>query len=353
MAHRCGEAWDCARIRTILDFIGDPRLKTMTAVLLPVILSLVTFAQTTPAKPNADKKNPPASKKTDATAVAKPSTAAEKPVSPEEIVFTVTGNCAPNTPPENCGIKVSRAEFEKVANAVNPNNPPGARRQLANSYAQLLAMAASAKQAGVDKDPTFQEQLRLQQLTLLAQGLQRKMQESSKPTPQELENFYTENSSRFEELELHRIIIPKGAESKPEQVKELAQKIHDRAAAGEDPDKLQIEAYQAVKAPGTPPTTSLGWKRRGNNDPRHEPQVAQLHAGEVSPPMEDGQAYYIYKLDSKRLIPFANVEKDLEPVLQNQRMQEKMKQLLDSIKPQFNDAYFGPPPSPPVPTKQP
>jgi hypothetical protein len=182
-------------------------------------------------------------------------------VAPTDAVITIAGLCAPNTPPANCGTQVTRADFEKLVDAISPNLPAEQKRQVANAYVQLLTVANEGQKLGVDKDPQFPVLLHIETLKLLATGTQKKMLELNKPTPQEIETFYTENAGKFEELSIRRIIIPKTTDkdAKPEQVKELANKIHDRAAAGEDLDKLQAEAYLAVKAPGAPPTTSLGW----------------------------------------------------------------------------------------------
>src|SRR5439155_15298309 len=142
----------------------------------------------------------------------------------------IPGVCAANTPPANCGIKVTKAEFDKLLSTVNANLPPDQRRKLGLAYAQLLTVATEGQKLGVDKDPVFQEQLKIEGLRLLAQGTQKKVQESSKPSQQEVESFYTENTAKFEELALRRIMIPKNQdpkEAKPEQTKELADKIHD------------------------------------------------------------------------------------------------------------------------------
>jgi parvulin-like peptidyl-prolyl isomerase len=307
-----------------------------------ILVSTVATAQTTPAKPKAT---------TPAKAAGAPSTpaqtapaAAAPNVAATDTVITVPGLCPPNTPPESCSTKISRADFEQVISVVNPNLPKEQRRQVATLYVQLLSAANEGKKLGVDKDPLFQEQRRLEDLKMLAQAAEKKMFENNKPTQQDVESFYTENTDKFEELSLRRIMIPKATDkdAKPEQAKQLADKIHERAVAGEDPDKLEADAYLATKAPGAPPSTSLGWKRPGAMDPRHEPQIVALKSGQVSEVLEDGQGYYIYKVDSKRMVPLATVAKDIENVLQTQRTQQTAKQIFDRTKPQLSDAYFGP-----------
>jgi parvulin-like peptidyl-prolyl isomerase len=311
----------------------------------------MAVAQTAPAKPKSTTSAKPA--QTPAKPANTPSTPAqtatkEAPAAPAvaatDVVITIPGLCPANTPAESCGSKITRADFERVVSIVNANLPKEQRRKVANLYAQLLVAANEGQKLGVDKDPAFQEQLRLKALEMLAQGAERKIFESNKPTPQDVGTFYTENADKFEELSLRRIMIPKSEDkdAKPEQAKQLADKIHERAAAGEDPDKLEAEAYLAMKAPGAPPSTSLGWKRHGSMDPRHEPQIIALKSGQVSSVLEDGQGFYIYKVDSKRMVPLPSVSKDIEGALQAQRTQQAVQKIFDSMKPQLNDAYFGP-----------
>jgi parvulin-like peptidyl-prolyl isomerase len=307
-----------------------------------MLVTAIATAQTTPAKP---KSTPPAK------AAGAPSTptqtapaAAVAPKAATDTVITVPGLCPPNTPPESCSTKISRAEFEQVISVVNPNLAKEQRREVATLYVRLLSAANEGKKLGLDKDPVFQEQRRLADLQMLAQAAEKKMFESNKPTQQDVESFYTENTDKFEELSLRRIMIPKSTDkdAKPEQTKQLADKIHERAVAGEDPDKLEADAFLATKAPGAPPSTSLGWKRHGAMDPRHEPQIVALKSGQVSEVLEDGQGYYIYKVDSKRMVPLTTVAKDIENALQGQRTKQAVQQILDRTKPQLNDAYFGP-----------
>jgi len=66
-------------------------------------------------------------------------------------------------------------------------------------------------------------------------------------------------------------------------------------------------------------------------------------SGLPAPPLlEDGQGYYIYKVDSKRMVPLQSISKDIESALQAQRTQQAVKKIFDSMKPQLNDPYFGP-----------
>jgi hypothetical protein len=265
---------------------------------------------------------------------------------PDPTVMTISGVCPSGATPENCKRVITKSEFDKVISVINPNLPVSSRRQLATLYTQLLALANEAQKSGIEKDPTFEERMRLEKLRILAQATEKSLQDSSKPSEQDVETFYTENSNRFEELALRRVVVPKmiGNEAKPQETKALADKIRERLVAGEDADKLEIEVFLAVKAPGAPPSTSLGWKRRGAMDPRHEPQITPLKAGQLTGVLEDAQNYYIYKVDSKRMIPLQTVKEDIERGLQGQNADAKIRHLMNAVKVDLDEAYFGPAP---------
>lgn len=327
-----------------------------------ILLSTLAVAQgTTPQKTQTPAKSTPAksvpAKTTQAPtskpAAPAPTTAAPTPApaaqpGPNDVVVTVNGVCPAGTPADSCKRTITRAEFERVIAALGQDVPPESRRQLAAVYVQLLALANEAEKEGLDKDPNFAERMRLERMRVLAQSVERKMQGAAKPSEQDVDNFYAENSPRFEEFSLRRIVIPKtiGGEAKVDEMKALATKVRERAAAGEDPDKLEAEVYATAKVPGAPPATSLGWKRRGAMDPRHEPQIINLRSGQLSEILEDAQSFYIYKVDSKRIIPLATVRDDIERVLANQGAENRLRALLGGVRVDMNDAYFGPPPAP-------
>src|SRR5207253_9501820 len=102
---------------------------------------------TTPAKTTQTPSKPAAT-----TPAAKTPAEAPKPattVAPTDAVITIAGLCPPNTPPANCGTRVTRAEFEKLVDAISPNLPADQRRQVANAYVQLLTVANEGQKLGV------------------------------------------------------------------------------------------------------------------------------------------------------------------------------------------------------------
>ena len=80
-------------------------------------------------------------------------------VAPGGAVITISGLC--DNPPtdkvaaSNCKTVITRAEFEKVIGAVQPNMKVRAQREFATHYATALVMAKKAEQMGLDEGSKF------------------------------------------------------------------------------------------------------------------------------------------------------------------------------------------------------
>lgn len=296
---------------------------------------------------------------------AKPKGAESKEVGPDTAVITIKGLCStPARKPASgktagssaaakpCETVVTRKQLELLIDTFRPNLQPAQRRMLAQQYAELLVVADAAGKAGVEKDPKVQEQIRIQKLQILVTAYTREMQQKeAEVPPADIEKYYKENSAKYEQAKLLRIYIPMVTteEGKPPDVaatRAVAEKIQQRAAAGEDFDQLQKEAFANSK--GTPPSADLGERRRGTLPPKQENAVFGLKAGEVSPALEEPSGFYIYKVVSKDEVPLDKVQEEIKGTLARERMRESMEKLRTSVKPEFNDAYFqsaAPPPA--------
>lgn len=297
-------------------------------------------AQTKPATPAK-----PAPKTTSRSA-------APAAAGPAQPVITIQNLCVERKPTSECKTVVTRADFERLLAAVRPNLPPAARVQLAQKYVELLTFSDKAIQAGLDKSPEFQEQLRLMRMQALASAYSRYLQEKfSKASDAEVEKYYQENRPAYEEVTLRRIYIPKpaapAADKKPaldaDATKALAEKIQTRAAAGEDFDKLQEEAFVAAnpEAPknGASPTT-LGPRRRGQLPASQEKAVFELEPGKVSQLLDEPAGYFIYKVEKKEVLPLSQVKAQIARQLEEQKMRDAIQRTIDSVKATYNDDYF-------------
>lgn len=274
-------------------------------------------------------------------------------------VITIKGLCAALAtaktaaakPPEPCQTTITKAQFEKIIDAVvpkarRPELPPQARQQIAHQFATLLVMAEKAKQKGVENDPSVKEQLQLSRDQVLASAYNQKLLDEAQPTDAEEQKYYDENKSSFDEATLQRLYIPKATASKEKPVdadaeKAAAQKLHDRAASGEDFAKLEKEAFASQSNPQSAPSPDMGARRRGSLPPDQESSVFALKPGEASALLENPAGWYVYKVTAKRTLPFAEVKEEIGHRLQQQKYMDLRNGITNSADIKLNEAYFG------------
>src|SRR5579864_2681041 len=139
-----------------------------------LLLPLLAWGQVSNSAPSAQKQT---SQGTTASNPQPKTESQESPTStvpPDAPVITIKGVCDNSdkkSPALECRTQVTRGEFEKVVDAVQPNMPARARRQFANRYATILAMSIKAKEMGLDKGPDYEERMKLARMQVLASAL--------------------------------------------------------------------------------------------------------------------------------------------------------------------------------------
>jgi hypothetical protein len=280
-------------------------------------------------------------------------------VGPDDPVITVNGFCPESAQPSDaCKTIITRAQFEKLTEALQPGMPLSLRLKVAYNYARMMRMTVEAEKRSLDKTPAFAEEMRYARMQLLSQDLSRNLQEeANNVSDAELKDYYTRNESSFEQATLARIFVPhsggsaahtSGTNTSPAQsdadaaaMAKLAIELRTRTVSGEDPDRLQIEAYAAAGIPQTDPKTRMEKVRRVSLPPSHE-MVMNLKPGEVSEVVSDPEgAHFIYKMISKETLSLEEVKNEIREQIASQRFKDSMKRFEgDTV---FSDAYFAPP----------
>ena len=296
-------------------------------------------------------------------------------VGPDEAVITLDGFCADSVPRDRpCKTVITRAQFEKLTEALQPGMPLELRLKVANAYAQMIRMAAAAEKRGLDKTPAFEEEMRYARMQLLSQDLSHALQqEANNISEAELEDYYHQNQLSFEQATLARIFIPhskrtaspgdasefanssavqrsdsQSSSAQPDAqeqadaaaMTQLAADLRVRAVKGEDPDKLQLEAYTAAGISGINSNTRMEKVRRAMLPPPHEPAM-DLKPGQVSQVFSDPEgAHFIYKMLGKETLSFDDTKAEIRRQMANQRYRDSMKAFQGNAV--FNDAYFVP-----------
>src|ERR1700722_1836057 len=110
-------------------------------------------------------------------AVTSQASAVEINVPPNDPVITMNGFCAAASQPgAACQTVITRAQFEKLTEALQPGMSMPLRLNVANAYARNLKMSAAAEKRGLDKTPAFEEEMRYARMQLLSQDLNRALQ---------------------------------------------------------------------------------------------------------------------------------------------------------------------------------
>lgn len=297
------------------------------------------------------------------------SDAAAAKVGLNDPVITVKGMCDdPSKAGDACQTVVTRAEFEKLGEAIRPKMPPNVRRQLATYYSRMLPMTKEAEKRGLDKTPKYGELIRFARMQILSQELSNALQtEAQNVTDADVEKYYKDNPATFEEATLQRIFIPRmkqGEIQKPgakeEEIeaqqkageaamKKTAADVRARAAKGEDFEKLQKEAFVGAGIKGNAPTTKME-KVRQSTLPQTQKVAMELKAGDVSELISDPTGHYVYKLVNKQTLPLDAVKAEIKNTIGSQRYRDAM-QAYQSSNLDLNPAYFGGAAKPPVPTQ--
>ncbi len=284
--------------------------------------------------------------------------AAELP--PDAVVIAIHGYCQGDSAPTNssaqadaCATNITKEQFSKMISAMSFNpqmmSNPVAVRSFAESYVEALALADAAEKSEIDKDPQFEELMRIIRVRTLADAYRRHLQQEYRNAPgEQVEAYYKQNPEKFEQVEVGRITIPKtnpkldkAAQTEwSKKVEKFAAEIHDRAANGEDPMKLQAEAYKAIGL--TPPlTTDLGTRRRGSLPAALEQEIFSLKAGEVTKLQSDAATFTIYKVRSHSTIPLESAKEQIAQEIQQKNLQAATHEITGKVHADFNDQFFG------------
>jgi PPIC-type PPIASE domain len=300
----------------------------------------------------------------------------ESKVAPDAAVITIPGMCDATQHAKtaaaakvDCKTVITRAQFEALANALQPNMNAQTKRRLAEVYPRLLVMGQAAHKRGLENDPKFKELVQFSRLQILSQELGRTLKEEADKVPEaEIAKYYKDNPEAFEQATLLRLFVPKEKQHEPvkadasakedddenapkesatqkadeEAMKKTAEDIQKRAASGEDFEKLQKEAYAAAGLGGAPAPTNIG-KLTRSQLPVNQRTVLDLKAGEVSSLFNETNGYYVYKLEAKETKPLEQAREEIRTTLSQQRLQDSMSKFQQETKATLNDTYFGNP----------
>ena len=172
-------------------------------------------------------------------------------------VLTVRGLCdnSSNTGQQKTcsGSKsMTREQFEALMSALSPDGralPENARRNLAKTYADYLAVETAVQRAGMENTPELREFLEWTRLRAITDYYRRSLQEKYKnPATGEIEAYYHEHQTDYERVKLARILVPRESASVKthefdQKALQVAKEAQARAVKGDAPTNIQQDVY--------------------------------------------------------------------------------------------------------------
>jgi len=320
-------------------------IRTVSRAFILFLASALAFAQY-PA--------PPGQKLPAAPPQAAPASTDEVP--PDAVVVSVQGICPPGKPApaksDSCTTTLTRQQFEtmlKVMNITNQNYSPAALKGIAESYVQLLSLADAGQKAGLEKDPRFEEMMRIARVRTMAELYRHSLDEKfSAPPPETIDAYYKDNIAKYEQLKIDRVFIPLADPKKPQEraifekkARRVAEELRERASKGEDMSALAEEGYKTLGLTA-PPKIDQGAKRKGNYPPLLEKDIWALKPAEVTKVEADLSGFSFYKVRSREPIPLEYVKNEVTREIYQKNMEAAMKSATGQVHSEFNDKYFKP-----------
>jgi len=254
-----------------------------------------------------------------------------------------------------CETQITKKQFNTMLMAVmagvSSSTAPAAQRNFAESYAHLLALADAAQKSGIEKDPQFQELMKIVQVRTMAEAYRQFLQtKADNPAQSEIDAYYQQNTAKFEQIRLERVIIPPATGRRlpanvpdpNKKARDLASQIRERAVKGEDMTILQADAYKALGLPA-PPNTDLGTRRRGTLPAALETELFGLKPGEVSQIHTEPAGFTIYRLRTHDVPRVDVVRNEILRDLHQNYVTEAIKAAEGRVSTDLNADFFGHP----------
>ena len=276
-------------------------------------------------------------------------TAPATPVAPDAVVLTIGAE------------KYTRAQFEELLAALAENGRPvpnaAAKRQVAQQFGQLMALAQEARKRKLDQTPAAKQMETIQVDSVLANALQRQVSDEVKPDDAALHAYYDAHKSQYEQVKASHILIrykgsqvpvrPNEKDLTEEEALAKAQDIEKQLAGGGDFAALakanSDDTGTANNGGALPP---FG---RGQMVPEFEQAVFSQQVGKISDPVKTKYGYHIIKLEERTSKTFDEAKPDIEKQIKPQMVREAMDRIEKQLPVTLDDNYFGPAAPPQLP----
>ena len=264
------------------------------------------------------------------------------PVAPDAVVLTIGTT------------KVTRAQFEDLVAALAENGRPlpnaAAKRQVAQQFGELMALADEARKRKLDQTPAAKQMMTIQVDSYLANALQRQVADEIKPDDAAMHAYYDAHKSQYEQIKAKHILIrfkgsqvpvkTGGKDLTEEEALAKAQGIAKQIAAGGD-----FAAIAKAESDDTGTATHGGELppfSRGQMVPEFEQAVLSQPIGKVSDPVKTKFGYHIILVSERASKTFDEAKPEIEKQVKPGLVREAMDKLQKQTPVTLDDSYFGP-----------
>jgi hypothetical protein len=271
----------------------------------------------------------------------------------ETPVVTLKGVCdaAQKSDSPDCKTVITRGQMDQIVERMAPRAPQAAHAQFAITYARMLAAAKLAVDRKMEDSPVVAAELGKKvgpaRAEVLAKAFYRQVEEDAgNISNDELQQYYAEHASKFEEGEVLRLSLPLSGYSRdgmrwnPAMMKTQAEALRSRAVAGFDFDQLQVQAYRDLGITLPLPPTRLTMARRSSMV-EDQASVFDLQPGEITPVIASYGKLVILKLISKHTATFESVLPEIKAEVKEERLRQEMAKASKSVTADFNLQYLG------------
>lgn len=222
-----------------------------------------------------------------------------------------------------------------------------------DQYSVLLALSQKAKSDGLDQTPEFKQKMELQRLQWLAQDEYQKLASEAKASPEQIGQYYQQNQSQFEQVEIRQVSVRKkpasadaaNAPGLPEpEARARAEAIRKALASGQDAAQVadQNKLPNVVFFDPNPHPV-----RRGQLPGEMDKIAWTIKDGEVSEIQDNPMNLYFIQVVKHDRQDLKEVSGEIETKVRQQAFEKQ----LDALRQQANiwlDPQYFAPAKPPV-----
>jgi peptidyl-prolyl cis-trans isomerase C len=227
---------------------------------------------------------------------------------------------------------------------------PAGKRQMAERLAEVIGYAQEARNRKLDQKASVQQQLKIQEQSVLASALVQDIQDKYAPADAELKSYYDSHLNEYEQAKARHILIRFKGSRVPlktgqkdlteEESLAKAKEIKARLDKGED--------FAAVAKAESDDTGSgaqggdLGTFSRGRMVPEFETAVFQQPIGQVGEPVRSMFGYHVIQVQERTARPFDEVKGEIAQSQKQAGTQKALDAVKGQMKTVLDESYFGP-----------